>query len=181
MEECKQQEAKKFGFNYPYFSPGGAYGKQWWLLDSVLALSGYKWKNRKFAETALWNYIEAQKEDGRICLWGNDGLPEFVAGNNHLEQTKGVSSLPKIFDVAYHIVKASTDILLIEKTYMMLMNYLDWWYKERYDSKTGQITSVFEETFIPYLGKVREYAAVDTNVEIYVGLIYTAKLAKKLK
>jgi len=64
-------------------------------------------------------------------------LPEFVAGNNHLEQTKGVSSLPKIFDVAYHIVKASTDILLIEKTYMMLMNYLDWWYKERYDSKTG--------------------------------------------
>ena len=61
------------------------------------------------------------------------------------------------------------------------MNYLDWWYKERYDSKTGQITSVFEETFIPYLGKAREYAAVDTNVEVYVGLIYTAKLAKKLK
>lgn len=146
-----------------------------------MALSGYKWKDRNFAETALLNYIESQKADGRICLWGNDELPEFVAGNNRLKQTLDVSSLPKLFDVAYHIVKASSNKLLIEKTYSMMKLYLDWWYKERYDSKTGLITSVFEETFVPYLGKAMEYAAVDTNVEVYVGLIYTAKLAEKLK
>lgn len=46
--------------------------------------------------------------------------------------------------------------------------------------KTGLITAVFEETFIPYLGCAMEYAAVDTNVEVYVGLIYTAQLAEKL-
>jgi glycogen debranching enzyme len=62
----------------------------------------------------------------------------------------------------------------------MLKAYLDWWYRDRYDTKTGLISSVFEETFVPYLGKAMEYAGVDTNVEIYVGLIYTANLAHKL-
>ena len=104
LNDCKQSEAKDYGFNYPYFTPGGRYGKQWWQLDSSLALSGYKWINRKFTETALWNFIESQKEDGRICLWGADELPEFVAGGDYPKQHKGVSSLPKIFDVTYHIL-----------------------------------------------------------------------------
>ena len=181
LSDCMQPDAADFGFNHPYFAPGGAYGKQWWQLDSSLALSGYQWKDRHFAETALWNFIESQKEDGRICLWGNDQLPKFAAGNNCLQQSEGVSSLPKLFDVAYRIVSASNDKLLIEKTFIMMKRYLDWWYKERYDSKTGLITSVFEETFIPYLGKAMEYAAVDTNVEVYVGLIDTANLAERLK
>ena len=62
----------------------------------------------------------------------------------------------------------------------MLKKYINWWYKARFDNKTGLLTSVFEETFIPYLGSAMEYAAVDTNVEIYVGLIYTAKIADRL-
>jgi len=43
LNNCMQSDASEFGFNYPYFTPGGAYGKQWWQLDSSLALSGYKW------------------------------------------------------------------------------------------------------------------------------------------
>ena len=181
LNDCMQSDAKDFGFNYPYFTPGGCYGKQWWQLDSSLALSGYKWKDRKFAETALLNFIESQKGDGRICLWGNDLLPEQVAGNGFPKQNAGVSSLPKIFDVAYHIVKSSDNCELLAKTYSMMKRYLDWWYRDRFDNNTGLITSVFEETFIPYLGKAMEYAAVDTNVEIYVGLIYTSNLAESLK
>ncbi len=180
LEDCKQSDAANFGFNHPYFTPGGAYGKQWWQLDSSLALSGYKWVDRSFAETALLNFIESQKDDGRICLWGNDILPKQVAGNGFPQQSEGVSSLPKIFDVAFHILKGTTDEQLITKTYYMLKKYLDWWYRDRFDQRTGLITAVFEETFIPYLGCAMEYAAVDTNTEVYVGLIYTAFLAEKL-
>lgn len=180
LEDCKQSDASDFGFNYPYFTPGGAYGKQWWQLDSSLALSGYKWKDRAFAERALLNFIESQQDDGRICLWGNDALPKQVAGGNCLAQSEGVSSLPKIFDVTYHILQGTKDIDLITKAYAMLQKYLDWWYRERLDKNSGLITAVFEETFIPYLGKAREYAPVDTNVEVYVGLNYTVRLAIQL-
>ncbi len=180
LENCKQPDAKEYGFNYPYFTPGGAYGKQWWQLDSSLALSGYKWIDRKFAEISLWNFIESQKEDGRICLWGADVLPEFVAGGDFPKQNKGVSSLPKIFDVAYHILQGSADIELKEATYNMLKKYIDWWFSSRIDESTGLITAVFEETFIPYLECSGEYAPVDTNVEVYVGCHYTQALAEEL-
>lgn len=181
LEECKQSDAAEFGFNHPYFAPGGQYGKQWWQLDSSLALAGYKWADRGFSETALLNFIESQKENGRICLYGFDVLPEYVAGNNFPKQHEGVSSLPKIFDVAYNIVKCSKDITMLEKTYTMLKRYIDWWYSDRFDIKTGLFSAVFEETFIPYLGKAMEYAPVDTNVEIYVGLVSTSKIAARLK
>ncbi len=180
MEVCKQDEAKEHGFNYPYFTPGGAYGKQWWQLDSSLALSGYKWIDRKFAETSLFNFIESQKDDGRICLWGNDELPEFVAGGNFPKQHKGVSSLPKIFDVTYHILQGSTDEKLKKAAYSMMKKYIEWWFNERIDKDTGLITAVFEETFIPYLGYVGEYAPVDTNTEVYIGCHYTQLLAEEL-
>ncbi len=182
LDDCKRPDAADFGFNYPYFTPGGQYGNgnQWWQLDSSLALSGYKWADRSFCETSLLNFIKSQKEDGRICLYGRDKLPEQVAGNNFPKQSEGVSSLPKIFDVAYHILKGTDNEKLILDTYSMLKKYLDWWYRDRYDDKTGLISSVFEETFIPYLGNSLEYAAVDTNVEVYVGLTYTAEIAKKL-
>ena len=62
LEDCKQNSAKQFGFNYPYFAPGGRYGEQWWQLDSSLALCGYKWIDRAFAETSILNFIESQKE-----------------------------------------------------------------------------------------------------------------------
>ncbi len=180
LEVCKQDNAKEYGFNYPYFTPGGAYGKQWWQLDSSLALCGYKWIDRKFAETSIWNFIESQKDDGRICLWGADELPKFVAGGNFPKQHEGVSSLPKIFDVVYHILQGSTDKELKEAAYNMLKKYIDWWFSSRIDESTGLITAVFEETFIPYLGCSGEYAAVDTNVEVYVGCHYTQMLAEEL-
>jgi len=165
---------------HPYFAPGGHYGGQWWQLDSSLALAGYKWIDRKFAETALLNFIESQKEDGRICLWGKDVLPETAAGGDKLGQRHDASSLPKLFDVAYHILEGSSDISLKTAVYDMMKKYLQWWLLNRRDSKTGLITAVFEETFIPYLGCTGEYAPVDTNTEVYVGLHYTACLAEAL-
>ena len=180
LDLCKQDHAQKYGFNYPYFTPGGAYGKQWWQLDSSLALRGYQWVDREFTETSLLNFIESQREDGRICLWGADVLPSKVAGGNCLRQTEGISSLPKLFDVAYHIVKCSSDMDLKAATYKMMKRYLDWWFSERQDSETGLISAVFEETFIPYLGCAGEYAPVDTNVEVYVGCHYTSLLAAEL-
>ena len=61
----------------------------------------------------------------------------------------------------------------------MLKKYLGWWFSCRQDVKTGLITAVFEETFIPYLGKSGEYAPVDTNVEVYVGCHYMQLLAEE--
>lgn len=180
LENCKHENAKAFGFNYPYFAPGGAYGDQWWQLDSSLALCGYKWYDRKFTETSLRNFIESQKDDGRICLWGADTLPSAVAGGDFPIQVDGVSSLPKIFDVAYHILQGTNNCELLKDTYYMMKKYIDWWFFNRLDKKSGLITAVFEETFIPYLGKSGEYAPVDTNTEVYAGCHYTQLLAEKL-
>lgn len=181
LEACKKDDAKEFGFNYPYFTPGGMYGAQWWQLDSSLALSGYKWIDRRFCEKSLWNFIESQKEDGRICLWGADVLPKAVAGGDFPEQSEGVSSLPKIFDVTYHLLKGTSDEKLKKSAYKMLKKYNDWWFLNRQDKKTGLITAVFEETFIPYLGSSGEYAPVDTNVEIYAACHYMEQLSKELE
>ena len=181
LEVCKQEEAKQFGFNYPYFTPGGYYEKQWWQIDSSVALSGYKWIDRKFAETSLLNFVESQKEDGRICLWGEDELPDFAAGDDAPKQRENVSSLPKLFDVSYHILNGTKDMEYTVKVYNCLKKYLDWWFLNRQDKKTGLITSVFEETFIPYLGCAGEYAGVDTNTEVYVGCHYVQLLAERLE
>ena len=82
LESAKQDNAIKYNFPYPYFAPGGAYGAQWWQLDSSLALGGYKWLDWAFAERALKNFTQSQKKDGRICLYGADVLPKYVAGGN---------------------------------------------------------------------------------------------------
>lgn len=180
LDECKQSGAPRYGFAYPYFAPGGGYGAQWWQLDSSLALSGYKWVDREFAERALKNFIESQKDDGRICLWGADVIPGEVAGKNFPKQTEGVSSLPKLFDVAYHILKGTKDAELKRAAYNMMKRYLDWWFSARLDEESGLISAVFEETFVPYLGRAGEYAPVDTNVEVYVGCYCTEEVAIEL-
>lgn len=180
LENCKQESAREYGFNYPYFTPGGGYGEQWWQLDSAVALSGYKWIDRGFAETSLLNFVESQKEDGRICLWGKDILPKTVAGGDRLQQSHGVSSLPKFFDVSYHILLGTNDKNYKKLIYGCMKKYLDWWFENRQDKNTGLITAVFEETFIPYLGCAGEYAPTDTNVEVYVGCHCTGLVAKEL-
>ena len=125
----------------------------------------------------MLNFIESQKEDGRICLWGADILPNGVAGGNFPQQREGVSSLPKLFDVTYHLLKGTNDEALKSSAYKMLKKYLEWWFSARFDEKTGLMSAVFEETFIPYLGCAGEYAPVDTNVELCVACRYTAELA----
>ena len=82
LEVCKQENASKYGFQHPYFTPGGSYGKQWWQLDSSLALRGYQWIDRDFCERSLRNFIESQREDGRICLWGADTWFSPESGEN---------------------------------------------------------------------------------------------------
>lgn len=175
LELCKQESAPEYGFRYPYFAPGGDYGKQWWQLDASIALCGYKWFDQEFAEKAILNFIESQKEDGRICLWGYDTLP----GGTY-KQINGVSSLPKIFDSAYHILKRTDNKELKTKTYNMFKKYLNWWFEKRQNKATGLITAMFEETFIPYLEYAGEYAPTDTNVEVCVGCRYTSYLAREL-
>ena len=177
LEDCKKSAAKEYGFLYPFFDPGGAYGEQWWELDSSLALCGYKWYDQKFCETTLLNFIESQCENGRIKLWGNDILPSTPI---HPKQRTNVSALPKLFDVAYHVVQRSMDANLKVAVYDMFQKYLTWWFMDRQDKETGLISSLFEETFIPYLGYAGEYAATDTNVEVAVGCYYTACLAEQL-
>lgn len=180
LEVCKKPDAKNYGFNYPYFAPGGMYGSQWWQLDSSLALCGYKWVDKDMVEASLLNFVEVQKEDGRICLYGADVLPNQVAGGNFPLHNEGVSSLPKLFDSAYQVIKGSSDQELKEKVYILLKRYLDWWFSARQDEKTGLITAVFEEAFIPYLRYAGEYAAVDTNVEVCVGCHVVELLAEEL-
>ena len=126
LEVCKKPDAKAYGFNYPYFAPGGYYGSQWWQLDGSLALCGYKWVDKDFVETALKNFIEVQKENGRICLFGADTFGR-VAGGDFPLQSEGVSSLPKLFDSAYQVLKGSNDRAFKEKVYNLLKNYLNWW------------------------------------------------------
>ena len=84
IEVCRRENAEQYGFPYPYFTPGGAYGAQWWQLDSSLALCGYKWVDRAFCERSLLNFVNSQRPDGRICLWGKDLLPSGVAGGDFL-------------------------------------------------------------------------------------------------
>lgn len=180
LELCKRPHAKEVGYEYPYFTPGGDYAQMWWLLDSALALAGYKWKDHGFAEISLQNFIDTQKENGRIGFYGHDMLPCGIPGEPFVHQKDGASSLPKLFDVAYHILQGTDDTDLVGRTYAMLKAYADWWYQERRDPETGLMSAVFEETFIPYYGCAMEYAPVDTNVEVYVGLIYTARLGEKM-
>lgn len=177
LEHCKVKEVPTYNFKYPFFAPGGAYGAQWWQLDSALALAGYKWIDQDFAEKGVLNFVLAQKENGRIPLWGFDKLP---IGENHSVQSDEVSSLPKIFDVAFSVIKRSKDMEFIRKTYDMMKKYLDWWFCYRQDNETKLISAVFEETFIPYLGIANEVAPIDTNMEVAVGCCCVAKTAELL-
>ena len=40
-----------------------------------IKMTGYKWIDQDFSEKALLNFESAQREDGRIPLWGPDLLP----------------------------------------------------------------------------------------------------------
>lgn len=165
------------GFTYPYFTPGG-YGNNWWQLDSSFALEGYMWHDYGFACKSVENFIGVQKENGRIPLYGEDLLIENHP--YHSKQKHNVSSLPQLFFTAYELASKSRDEAFIGRMYDLSAKYLGWWQSDRLDRETGLITSLFEETFPPYLGVEREFAGADTNVIVAMGARFAARLAKRL-
>ena len=176
LEECRVDRPVK-GFVYPFFAPGGMYGANWWNIDSSLALSGYRWKDRAFAENGVRNFLAVQKEDGRIPLYGDD------ADSRYAEE---VSSLPKLLSVACSLAAESENAAFARDCYRLVSRYIDWWIARRRDGETGLLSAVFEETFVPYLGKSGkfgrsgEYAPVDTNTELVVALGHAVALAERL-
>ena len=46
LDECLITNVPVHGFTYPVMGPGGAYGENWWQLDSSLNASGAKWTNQ---------------------------------------------------------------------------------------------------------------------------------------
>lgn len=171
LEECRIDTVPVKGFQYPFFAPGGQYGPDWWNIDSSLALRGYRWKDRKFAENSLRNFFGVQRENGRIPLYSYDHVHPY---------DEDISSLPKLLTVAYRFAAESDDEEFVRDCYKLITRYLDWWMQYRRDKETGLVSAVFEETFVPYLSKSGERIAVDTNVEIVVGLKCAAALAKRL-
>ena len=171
LEECRVDRVPVLGFTHPFFAPGGAYGGCWWNIDSSVALLGYRWKDRAFAENALRNFFDVQKEDGRIPLYGYDSVAPY---------DEEISSLPKLLEVAYLFAAESEDAEFVCACYRLIARYLNWWLQKRRDAKTGLISAVFEETFVPYLHKSGERAAVDTNVEVILGCRRAAALARRL-
>ena len=170
LDECLVMD-QVFGFNLPFIAPGGKYGACWWQLDASLALNGAKWANQSFSENVLRGFAGVQKPDGRIPLYGHDGIPGYPI----------CSSLPKLFGSAYAVLKRSNDKELIQLTYDYLKKYMDWWLSDiRLDSETGLITGVFEESFPPVENQLKTVAQVDLNVEIALGCNILGKLAKQL-
>ncbi|MBM3289972.1 MAG: hypothetical protein FJY92_07450, partial [Candidatus Hydrogenedentes bacterium] len=70
LDECLISNVPVHGFTEPVMGPGGAYGENWWQLDSSLACDGAKWANQSFAEGVLRGFgaVQSQNPDGRIDL-----------------------------------------------------------------------------------------------------------------
>ena len=175
LQLCSQNPIPEKNFPYPYIAPGGAYGTMWWQLDFSIALTGMRYLDYDFCRNGILNFVTAQKENGRIPLWGKDRLPEY---NGERLQREEVSCLPKLFDAAWKIASSTGDREFIEQILDLTVKYLRWFQAARYDSRTGLFSAVFEETFIPHIGFAGEYAPVDLNTELLYGFLCTAKIAR---
>lgn len=182
LDECLVVDVPAAGFEHPFMGPGGAYGENWWQLDTSLNLAGAKWVNQEFAEGVIRGFIgvQSQNPDGRIDLWG--GAP--ARG-----EPADLSSLPRYFEVAYDIARRSGDTTLRERICHSMRAYLDWWLSPvKRDRKTGLITAIAEETFSegnstsPIIGPLtpQRTATMDLNVAVIVGCRNTADLARRL-
>lgn len=125
------------------------------------------------------NFIGVQKENGRIPLYGEDLLMENHP--YHSKQKHNVSSLPQLFFTAYELASKSRDEEFIGRMYDLSAKYLGWWQSDRLDKETGLITSLFEETFPPYLGVEKEFAGADTNVIVAMGARFRRKACEKAR
>lgn len=163
LQLCSQAPLPSHNFPYPYIAPGGAYGTMWWQMDFSLALTGMRYFDYPLCHQGVLNFVTAQKEDGRIPLWGSDRLPDF---KGERLQRENVSSIPKLFDAAWKIARWTDDPVYLQKIRKLLSDYLAWFDRARFDRSSGLYSGVFEETFIPYYGYSGEYAPVDLNIEL---------------
>lgn len=174
LDECLIADAPVAGFEYPVMAPGGAYGENWWQLDSSLNLAAAKWVNQAFAENAVRGFIGVQRQnpDGRIDLWGGASARGAPAD---------LSSLPRYFEIAYDVARRTGDKPLREHIYQSMQAYLDWWLSPvKRDRNTGLITAVAEETFSESSETPQKLAPMDLNVAVIVGCRNVAELARRL-
>jgi hypothetical protein len=174
LDECTITDTPVMGFTYPVMGPGGAYGANWWQLDSSLNLAGAKWANQRFAEDACRGFIDVQAEnpDGRIDLWGGASVRGTVAD---------LSSIPRYLEVAYDIARRSDDVSLRKQILKSMCDYLDWWFSPvKRDRESGLITAIAEETFGQSPPATLTIAPVDLNVAVAVGCANASALAAEL-
>jgi hypothetical protein len=177
LDECLIVNVPVQGFTYPVMGPGGAYGENWWQLDSSLNLAGAKWANQQFAEDVMRGFqaVQSENPDGRIDLYGGSA----VRG-----QPADASSLPRYFEAAYDVARRTGDNALRETIYESMKRYLEWWLSPvKRDPATGLISGIFEETF----GDAdtvdlapQSVAQVNLNVAVAEGCHHTASLAFRL-
>jgi hypothetical protein len=177
LDECLIVNVPVQGFTYPVMGPGGAYGENWWQLDSSLNLAGAKWANQQFADDVMRGFqaVQSENPDGRIDLYGGSA----VRG-----QPADASSLPRYFEAAYDVARRTGDNALRETIYESMKRYLEWWLSPvKRDPATGLISGIFEETF----GDAdtvdlapQSVAQVNLNVAVAEGCHHTASLAFSL-
>ncbi|MCC6486287.1 MAG: hypothetical protein IT364_02195 [Candidatus Hydrogenedentes bacterium] len=172
LDECLVTDVPAYGMTRPFMGPGGAYGANWWALDTSLTLAGAMWVNQPFAEGVIENFMDVQDQnpDGRIDLYG---------GSTIRGQVGSLSSLPRYFEVACDIARRSNRAEFRETVLQSMQDYLGYWIgPAKRDARTGLITAIFEETFSEQLSDPQSLAAVDLNVAVAVGCRDTAKLAR---
>ena len=172
LDECLINNVPVHGFTEPVMGPGGAYGENWWQLDSSLTCDGAKWANQSFAEGVLSGFasVQSQNPDGRIDLWGgapSRGMPALA------------SSIPRLFEVGYRIARRSSDDKVRRLAFEVLSKYLDWWLSPvKHDKQTGLITYAFEETFCEPIDTPQTMAPVDLQVAVAIGCAHVCELAE---
>jgi hypothetical protein len=174
LDECLVTDLPAHGFPTPVMGPGGAYGPNWWQLDSSLNLAGAKWANQSFAEDTIRGFmaVQDQNPDGRIDLWGGAPIRGLPAD---------LSSIPRYFEVAFNVARRSCDRAFQETVLRSMADYLNWWLSPvKRDPGTGLVTAIAEETFAALDGTPQAVAAVDLNVAVAVGAHRTAELARRL-
>ncbi len=174
LDECLITNVPVQGFPTPVMGPGGAYGENWWQLDSGLNIIGTKWANPRLAEEMCRGFaaVQALNPDGRIDLWGSASVRGTMG-----EQ----SSTPRLFEAAYDVARRSGDVKTREDVYACLKGYLDWWLSPvKRDAKTKLITAIFEESLGADIPTSQTVAPVDTNMAVIIGCDNVSKLARSL-
>ena len=167
-----------YGFEVPFYAPGGAYGSNWWQLDHSVAVTGVKWYDADDAARALDGLARVMRPDGRIPLYGCDEISQRKGWFS--EQSKGLSSYPAFFRAAHAVAVWRGDRDFARRMANLSERYLGWWLSNRVDRATGLVTAVFEETFPPYLGRAGEVASPATCAEVAAGAALTADLFARI-